>query len=354
MSLRVRFPLLAIGMIALVTGVWAGLARLGWPLPMPRVFWPIQHGPLMISGFLGTLIALERAVAWKRPWTYAGPALTAAGALVLLLTGLTPVAGPLFILGSLVVVVIFVQVWQHHPGLPTALMGLAALLWVAGNIVWWRTASPVLATPWWIGFLVLTIAGERLELGRLLFPSPSVRHALIAAVAMVTIGVLLSLSRWTTGMRVMGIGLVALALWLGRFDIAHRTVRRPGLPRFVAIALLSGYIWLAVSGILMMLWDPTTAGWPYDAFWHAIFLGFVMSMVFGHAPIVFPAVLELDMPFSPRMYVPLIILHTSLLMRLLGDLVITPEWRLWGGMGNGVAIALFLLNILYTVRRARR
>jgi len=349
---RVRFLLLAVGMIALIIGVWAGLVRLGWALPMPQVRWAMLHGPLMVSGFLGTLIALERAVAWQRPWAYTGPAFMAAGALVLLFTGNIFVGGLLFILGSSVVVVIFVQMWQAHRGIHIGIMGLAAVLWVIGNGIWWQTTSPVLATPWWIGFLVLTIAGERLELGRLLALSDTARNAFLAAVAVTALGVVLTRLQWTTGMRLMGIGSVALALWLGQFDIARRTVRQSGLTRFIAVALLSGYVWLAAGGVLMMLVDPTTAGWPYDALWHAIFLGFVMSMVFGHAPVVFPAVLNVSMPFSARMYIPLVVLHASLLMRVLGDMAVAPSWRLWGGLGNGVAVALFLLNTLYTVRRA--
>jgi hypothetical protein len=49
--------------LALLAGLWAGLLRLGWQLPPLLLQLPAQHGPLMVSGFLGTLISLERAVA---------------------------------------------------------------------------------------------------------------------------------------------------------------------------------------------------------------------------------------------------------------------------------------------------
>jgi len=39
-----------------------------------------------------------------------------------------------------------------------------------------------------------------------------------------------------------------------------------------------------------------TAG--YDAFLHAVLLGFVFAMIFGHAPIIFPAVLGIRIPFA--------------------------------------------------------
>ena len=63
-------------MLALLTGLWAGLARLGWAVPLPRPGFSSLHGPLMVSGFLGTLISLERAVALGRPWAYAAPLLS--------------------------------------------------------------------------------------------------------------------------------------------------------------------------------------------------------------------------------------------------------------------------------------
>ena len=60
---KARFPLMALGLLALLTALWGGLVRLGWawPLPWPTLF--IAHGPLMVCGFLGTLIGVERAVA---------------------------------------------------------------------------------------------------------------------------------------------------------------------------------------------------------------------------------------------------------------------------------------------------
>ncbi|MBL8957988.1 MAG: hypothetical protein JNK82_44855, partial [Myxococcaceae bacterium] len=66
-------------------GIWLGLSRMGAvPIPAPRA--AADHGPLMVSGFLGTVIALERAVASGRLWAYLGP-LACAGSIVLELSG---------------------------------------------------------------------------------------------------------------------------------------------------------------------------------------------------------------------------------------------------------------------------
>ena len=60
-----RVPFLAAALVALGSGVWGGLVRLQWPLPLPGndASWISHHGPLLITGFLGTVISLERAVA---------------------------------------------------------------------------------------------------------------------------------------------------------------------------------------------------------------------------------------------------------------------------------------------------
>lgn len=99
-----RFPLMALGVFALLTGLWGGLVRLGWPLPLLHPVLPVAHGPLMVCGFLGTLIGVERAVALDTFWPYAAPLLTALGVLAFL-AGLP--APPLMTLGSLGLVAIF-------------------------------------------------------------------------------------------------------------------------------------------------------------------------------------------------------------------------------------------------------
>jgi hypothetical protein len=40
----------------------------------------------------------------------------------------------------------------------------------------------------------------------------------------------------------------------------------------------------------------------YDAMLHAVFLGFVISMVFAHASVIFPAVLGLPFEYRPAFY----------------------------------------------------
>ena len=82
----------------------------------------------------------------------------------------------------------------------------------------------------------------------------------------------------------------------------------------------------------------------YDAELHAVFLGFVMAMIFGHAPIIFPAVLGRSLPFRRRFYVHLVLLHASLVIRVAGDLAGSTYASQCGGLFNTVAVVLFLAN----------
>jgi len=146
--------------------------------------------------------------------------------------------------------------------------------------------------------------------------------------------------------------LILLAGWLARNDVARRTVRQRGLTRFMAVCLLAGYVWLAVGGLLAFTVAASTPGTQYDATLHAVFLGFVMSMVFAHAPVIFPAVLGVPLEYRPAFYVHAAVLHGSLVLRVVGDLVDSlGRWRVWGGLFNAVALLLFLLNTGWSIAR---
>src|SRR5699024_9673350 len=75
---------------------WSGLVHLGLNLPQVTESLHDGHGPMMILGFLGTLITMERAVALGERWAFLGPAFSAAGGLAVLL-GLPLHAGPVLL-----------------------------------------------------------------------------------------------------------------------------------------------------------------------------------------------------------------------------------------------------------------
>jgi len=349
---RWRFPLLILGFAGLFVGAGAGLARLGWTVPAVAASASALHGPLMICGFFGVVIALERAVAIGRLWAYAAPLCAGLGGAAAV-AGATSVAPWLFVAASLGFVAASLDVWRRQRALFTFTLTLGALCWSIGNVAW-ALGSPVHeVVAWWLAFLILTIAGERLELSRFLPPSP-VAKRLFAAI-LVVIGAGLVGARWPWGGMLNAAGLLALSLWLLKQDIARRTVRGKGLTRFIAVCLLSGYAWLAAGSAVMLGAGGLAPGTPaYDAALHALALGFVFSMVFGHAPIIFPAVLRVAVPYHPTFYLPLALLHASLLLRLAGDATGVFGWTRAGGLGNAVALAAFIVSTASAVVRGRR
>ncbi len=344
---------MALAAAALVVGIAAGLRRAGWEVPTPGGVGPADHGPLMIAGFLGTLIGLERAVALGRPWVYAGPILTGAGTLARLVGAPASVAPALTVAGSVVVLAAIGIVLLRQHALFLVTMTVAALCWLAGNLRWLADGSSSGAVSWWVAFLVLTIAAERLELTRVLPVERAARATFVASAALLVAGVGLGGFGTALGARASGVALALLAVWLVRYDLARRTIRHEGLPRFTAACLLSGYAWLAAAGVLLAASGSMIAGPRYDAVVHAIVLGFVFAMIFGHAPIVFPAVLGVAIPYRARFYVHLVALHTSLLIRVAGDIAGVVGVRQWGAALNAVAIGLFFASTLAAVLEAR-
>jgi hypothetical protein len=347
--------LLAIGMMSMAYGTWLGLVRIGWNVPLPSPDRLIAHGPLMVCAFLGTLISLERAVALASPWGYAAPVTVAAGALTLIV-GWPLSAGPMLIsVGSGVLVAIYAAVWVRQPSLFIITMGTGAVMWLGGNIRWLTGAAILRVVLWWLAFLVLTIAGERLELNRVLRPTRLVHFTFVLSVSIIVSGAAIAVAWPETGVRLLGTGLIALAIWLFRNDVARRTVRQSGLTRFIAVCLLAGYLWLIVAGTIAVATGVSTTGPIYDALLHAVFLGFVMSMVFGHAPIIFPAVISTPLPYRPTFFLHVGLLHASVLLRVIGDLVeILGRWRVWGGMLNALALLLFVVSTARAIASGRR
>jgi hypothetical protein len=349
---RVRLALLGLAAVSLVAGLWAGLIRIGWALPDGGAGLVLAHGPLMVSTVLGVVIGLERAVALGRSWAYGAPIAAGLAGLVLVLGLPQTIVAALYGVSSLLLVAVFVHLYRRRPEWATAMLAVGAALWLVSNGLWLGGRSLVELVPWWGAILVLTIAGERLELAQVLLPT-GVRLGLVGASAVVLAGLLTSLAWLLPGIQIAGAGLVALAVWLVSYDIARRTVRRGGLARFSAICLLVGYVWLGLAGAFWLL-GP--AGFPgafwYDAMVHALFLGFVFSMIFGHAPTIIPAVTGIAVPFERAFYLHVGLLHGSLVLRIVGDVASWPEGRAWGGLLNVVAILLFAFLTIRATRRA--
>jgi len=359
---RHPFPLVIPALLSLLFALVAGLIRLPWQLPFGTSV-ALLHGPLMVSGFLGTVISAERAAALKKPWAWAAVAANGLGALLLLVGSVTPFDFPfdvlrggaaLFALGGLGLVAIFAGILRMQATLFNAIMGLGALAYFNANLALFAGRPIASAVPLWSAFLVLTIAGERLELNRFLRPRKGAAALFGIGTAVLVAGAIASVFDAVLADRLLGFSFFILGAWLVTNDIARRTVRMEGVTRYTAVCLLSGYAWLVVSGLLLLTGPGQLAGLRYDAALHSLYVGFVLTMIFGHAPIIVPALLGKNVDWRPHFYAPLVLLHASLLLRVAGDMLVWMPGRRWGGLLNEVALVLFIATMVAAVRRGNR
>lgn len=343
--MALRLVLVLAVLVSLIAGIAGGLVRAGVSVPSGSGSWlnaaVASHAFLMICTFMGTVIGIERAVAVKHPLAYLGP-LASGIAGIALLGGHATAAAWLVAGASLAFVAVNVVVVARQRAAHTVLLLVAALAWAAGSLLHACAAQAGAVVPWWLAFLVLTIAAERLEMTRLMRRRERASQALHAIFGVMLLGAALSAVSSTWGGVLYGGSLLALAVWLGFFDIARRTVRAHGLSRYMAICLLLGYMWLFVAGAA---WIATSCGLPFrDAALHGLALGFVFSMMFGHAPVILPALARVKLLFGWVYYLPLLLMHVSLVVRLVAG---PADLRglAAGAAGNALAMAVFAATL---------
>ena len=274
----------------MAVGLYTGLIRLGIQLPSHGQPFVVLHGAFMICGFLGTVICLERAVAYDRAWVYAAPLLSAVGAMALLV-GAPAIGAIAFAIAGGIVVAASAALAIRQFTLFMVALTVGVTCWVAGTLQWLIGGFSPAVTGWWLNFLVLTVAAERLELSRMRDPSRWCQITFAGAMLLLLFGCargeLIQSSAPLTAA-----GLLGCAVWLLHYDIARRTVHLSGQPRFSALAILIGHAWLGVAGVILVAAPSSVAAFSYDALVHAIAIGFALSMIFGHAPIILPAVIK--------------------------------------------------------------
>ncbi len=325
----------------MLVGLDAALVLLGVPAPVTNDRLPDVHGMVMVLGFVGTLVCLERAVALARPLGYLAPALLGVGSLLLLGRIPVTVGRIALVLGMLGMCVLYLPLWRRQRDDAILVQALGAVLGLGAATMWLGGLDIAPMLPWLAGFLVLTIAGERLELARLAM-GPSAGPTLVLLATGLLAATVASLLWPIAGYPLFGLSLVGLTGWLLYHDVARRTVRSVGLTRFMAAGMLAGYCWVLVAGATWLLHGEALEGRAYDVVVHATFLGFTISMIMAHAPVILPAVLRRPLPYRRALWAPLVLLHASLVLRLwLGDaLHARLAWQV-GGALNVAALLLF-------------
>lgn len=325
----------------LIVGLLAGLARIGI-LFIENPALREVHAPAMIFGFVSSLISLERAVAIRRFWAFSSPLFLSVGSALLIFSATQAVGKISILMGLGVMLLIYRRIWLRQQSIATSVQILAnfvgfvsALLWLSG--ISFEKVSMLASL-----FLVLTIVGERIELGRvggLTLNGERLGLALSTFTAVASITPLL----WgSLGYIVLGFSILTLVIWLFVVDVARTTIGATGATRYMAVCLLSGYVWLFVAGATwIMVGEPK--GKIFDLTTHAVLLGFVMSMIMAHASVILPAVLRIKLPYRKLFYVPLALLQVSLVARVVGDVRDEELLTQIGGAGNVLAIVTFLI-----------
>src|SRR5690606_635178 len=102
------------GGLALLAGLDAALLLLGVPAPVTLDRLPLVHGPLLVLGFVGTVVSLERAVALRRWWAFGAPALLGVGGIALLTAAPMAAGQALLVAGTVVQLGVYRALWARQ------------------------------------------------------------------------------------------------------------------------------------------------------------------------------------------------------------------------------------------------
>lgn len=331
---------------ALLLGLNAGLLLFGLPAPITTERLPEVHGMLLALGFVATLVSLERATALDRWYGYSAPALLGASGLLLVATPIPLLVGKsVMVAGMAAFTLVYLPLWRRQYDAPLLTQLLGAALGLSGAIIWLGHGGMPQVFPWLIGFLVLTIAAERVELARITMGAKAGSRILAFGWA-VTLVLVVGVALPAIGAIALGAILLTLTVWLAQHDVARHTIRTTGVTRYMAACILAGYVWLAVAGVLLLFGDPGGSV-AYDAVIHAVLLGYTFSMIMAHATTILPAVLRIDLPYRVAFWVPAVLLQIALIVRLwIGDGLGFALGRQLGGALGVVALLLFVATAL--------
>lgn len=321
--------------VLLILALWSAVGRVGWEMPISVI--AAKHGYLMVSGLLGTLISLERTLILRKPLWLSIPILSTLS-VILVLAGQINFGFLLQIVSSLLLCILYSKQWFQYQEVFLLGLLLGSVSWMISGIVLFIGNGFPAASIWYILFLLFTIASERLELSKFIYTPKRAHHLLLVLFALL-IFVQCIPFHWGSN-HVSGVLMAGIGFWLIQFDIVKINLKKQGFFFYTGSTLFAGYIWLMLSGVLMAI--PLSTFYHYDAVLHSFFIGFVFSMLFAHALIIFPALLKVQQrPFSKLFYMPVVLTHILLLMRLYADYSGNWQLRKWVGLLQVAAMVVF-------------
>lgn len=331
-------------LLSLLAGLNTGFLRLGWDMPLSHTM--AHHGFIMACSFLGTLIILERIVVLKISWFYLFPVINGLS-LPMFLIDQFAFGYILLLIGTIGLVISYVIFYKKYRENYLLLMLIGSILLFIGILLPLFGKLIAASVPYLFGFLLFTITGERLELGKFLPDKKLKNPILYLGVSIFSLGIFTNFH--SSGHYLSGAGMILLALWMLKYDIVNKSIKSHGIHKYVGITLFTGYIWLLISGILMTI--NLSSVFYYDALLHSFFLGFTFLMIFAHAPIIFPGVAGFTFrPYHQSLYFWVILLNVFLALRIISDIAFLVELRKISGLLNGLTIIGFFANLLILIR----
>lgn len=346
------------------------MLRLGVMTPEGSAALASSHGILMAYGFVGTAISLERAVAVQAGrgrlvrLAYLMPSLSGIAVLLTLVQagGIIPalpsdgrlLPGMAWTAAMTMMCGIYVLLYRRGPAPAILIQLLGAAAGLVGILLWTRGLEIAVIFPWWAAFLILTIVGERVELARVAFLRPGLEARILAEALALLLALVVMLYVPAVGYPLAGAVLAVLIADVTTHDIARRTIHAEGLTKFMAACMLSGYAWLAIPAGVWMLSGPVYSGYGYDTVVHAITIGFVLSMIMAHAPVIVPAIIRREVPYHPAMWAVWALVELSLLIRVASGLRgVEIGWQFGGTLGVVGILAFVLTTVTLVIRGGR-
>lgn len=350
-----RLPLLVVSLLILLSAIYGGLVLMGWRWPSFSNQWLSFHGPLLVAGFLGILIGLERAVNLGRNWIYLGPIASALGA-AWLLAGFQPAQAGKFLLtlASILWLIVTIVLTARRPVLYHVFLLMGSACWLSGNLLWlsysWTASIPL----WWACFLTLNFAAMRIEILRILHLEWKTKALFAVSAALAVSGALWTLNEPTLGTRISSAGLTLFGVWFLLCDSSQRKDAPPPQALFEATCLKTSYVWLIACGAIGLFWAPKESGPVYDAFLHTLFLGYIFCLSCAHVFRLNETIVRKPLRFRKTFWIQYWLLNLSLLLRILCDLIGWVGLARWAGLLNALAVLAFLLNWALGLRRGHR
>ena len=370
---RSRMALLIGAGLAALLGLVAALIRADLIHPSGRVPLADLHGGLMVYGFLGAAIGLERAVAYrsggsgKPAWGFLAPALGLLGSLLCLLSllasscGAAPawvkvelIGGIPWTLSMLVLTAIYSAIWRRQPSAEVIIQVLGSLVGLVGAAGWVAGLDAAVLAPTWLFFLVLTIVGERVELARAVFSDVRLESGILGLSLLAVLMLPVQAMAPSVGYPLLGLSLGLLLLVMASHDVAKGTFRHGGLPGFMGTCMLSAYAWGLLAALIWMVAPLDSSTYWGDMALHALAVGFIMTMVIAHVCMIVPSVIRRPLPFHPLLWGAWALMQVGLLIRLLGAIrLYTPLWKA-GNLLNVLGILSMMLTVVYLAARGKQ